>query len=135
QGLLEVCDRWNLPPSPERENEPVESDVPTLVTSGAFDPVTPPAYGEMAAAGLSNAQSFVLANQSHGASVSTCGNRLVTSFFDDPERRLDSRCVDGLGALDFLTSRQPFVGIPKLRFEVPVHWDDELVQRLAEAAA
>lgn len=132
---LEVCERWNLPASPDRENERVESDVPSLVTSGAFDPVTPPAYGDMAAAGLPNAQTFVLADQSHGASVSTCGNRLVTSFFNDPERRLDSACVDSLAAPDFVTGRQRLSSPPKLRFEVPVLWDEERLEELAEAAA
>ncbi|HEY6726554.1 MAG TPA: alpha/beta fold hydrolase [Polyangiaceae bacterium] len=135
QLLLAICERWNLPASPERENQRVESDVPSLVTSGAFDPVTPPAYGDMAAAGLSNAQTFVLADQSHGASVSSCGNRLVTAFFNDPERTLDSGCVDSLGVPDFRTGRQPLVHTPKLRFEVPVHWNDELLQKLADAAA
>lgn len=135
QILLEICERWNLPASPDPENERVESDVPSLVTSGAFDPVTPPAYGEMAAAGLSNAQTFVLADQSHGASVSTCGNRLVTAFFNDPERSVDSSCVGDLGTPDFRTGCQQLVRAPKLHFEVPVHWNDELVQKLADAAA
>jgi pimeloyl-ACP methyl ester carboxylesterase len=135
RALLEVCERWNLPASPARENEVVQSDVPSLVTSGAFDPVTPPAYGELAVAGLSNAQSFVLADQSHGASVSPCGAELVTAFFDDPERRLDPTCVDHLGAPSFRTSRQALVTPrPSLQFEVPVRWDDELVQRLVDAA-
>jgi len=133
--LLEVCDRWNLPASPARENEVVESDVPSLVTSGSFDPVTPPAYGELAAAGLSNAQTFVLADQSHGASVSRCGAELVTAFFDDPEQRLDPTCVDHLGAPSFRTgNRQALITPPRLEFEVPVRWDAELVQRLVEAA-
>jgi len=135
QILLQICDRWNLPASPASENERVESDVPSLVTSGAFDPVTPPAYGDMAAAGLSNAQTFVLADQSHGASVSPCGSRLVTAFFEDPERPLDSSCVDDLGAPSFRTGRQRLASAPKLHFEVPVHWNDELLQRLADAAA
>jgi len=133
--LLEICDRWDLPASPASENEPVESDVPSLVTSGAFDPVTPPAYGDMAAAGLSNAQTFVLADQSHGASVSRCGAQLITAFFEDPERPLDSSCVDNLGTPSFRTGGQRLVSAPKLHFEVPVHWNDELLQRLAEAAA
>ena len=133
--LLQICKSWDLPASPDRENERVDSDVPSLVTSGAFDPVTPPAYGEMAAAGLSSSQTFVLRDQSHGASVSRCGNDLVTAFFDDPERQLDPSCVDGLDVPSFATGRRGLVSAPKLRFEVGVEWTDELIDELAEAAA
>lgn len=133
--LLDVCDHWSLPAAPSTENEGVESDVPSLVTSGAFDPVTPPAYGALAAEGLSHAQQFVLADQAHGASVSKCGAKLVNDFFDEPSRKLASDCVDNLGPPNFVTGRQQaLVTPPRLHFEVPVRWDAELIRRLAEAA-
>ena len=109
--------------------------MPSLVTSGAFDPVTPPAYGALAAEGLSQSQQFVLADQSHGASVSKCGAKLVNAFFDDPDARLSSDCVESLGPPNFVTGRQQaLVTPPRLHFEVPVRWDAELLRRLVDAA-
>jgi hypothetical protein len=39
----EVCDAWQVPPAPAKENQPVVSSVPTLIMAGEFDPDTPPA--------------------------------------------------------------------------------------------
>ncbi len=48
--------RSALPQQPLRatDTQPVVSDLPTLVLSGLFDPVTPPVYGRMAASHLVN---------------------------------------------------------------------------------
>lgn len=132
-ALLQVCDVWDVPDSPESENERVESDIFSLVTSGAFDPVTPAAYGEAAASGLENSQHFVLADQSHGASLGSCGQRLLLRFLDDPEAMLPHDCVDALGPPAFEARRQPLSIQPRLQFEVPVSWDDALRLRLVDA--
>ena len=39
------CAIWDTPAAPQFENEPVVSDIPTIVFAGAFDPVTPPSDG------------------------------------------------------------------------------------------
>ncbi len=65
-------------------NQPVESDIPTLVMAGEFDPVTPPAWGALAAETLTNSHFVVLSGESHGASPTDCGVTLVRAFLADP---------------------------------------------------
>jgi hypothetical protein len=80
-----------LPPSVD---DPVVSDIPTLLLSGRFDPVTPPAFAEAAAAGLSTAYRLVDPLASHGvAFFSNCVNGIVDDFLNDPTRPPDSSCL------------------------------------------
>ncbi len=44
----EECGTWNVTRSPDVLDTMPKSDVPTLLLSGFFDPVTPPEYGELA---------------------------------------------------------------------------------------
>jgi pimeloyl-ACP methyl ester carboxylesterase len=40
-----ICDLWKVEPAGAIENEPVRSDIPTLILAGEYDPDTPPAWG------------------------------------------------------------------------------------------
>ena len=69
------------------------SDVPTLLLAGAFDPVTPVAWAERAAEGLSRSQLVVAPHGSHGVFGTECGMSLVVAFFDDPSVAPDAICL------------------------------------------
>ncbi|MEQ8673889.1 MAG: alpha/beta hydrolase [Aggregatilineales bacterium] len=87
------CDIWQVDPSAGIEAERVVSDIPTLVISGGFDPVTPPSYGDSAAQGLSNSLHLVFANGGHGISGSPgCAANIVHAFVDDPSAPIDDSC-------------------------------------------
>jgi pimeloyl-ACP methyl ester carboxylesterase len=83
-AFYDICRLWNVPPSPAREHVAVTSDVPTLVTSGQFDPVTPPSYGALAAASLSRSHAVVFAGEAHASSVSPCGQNVLHAFLNAP---------------------------------------------------
>ncbi len=83
-------------------NQAVVSDVPTLVLAGEFDPVTPPAWGELAGETLSRSQFAVLSGESHRVSSSECGVQLVQQFLAAPTDAIDTSCA-GEGAAFFLT--------------------------------
>ena len=51
---MAACARWPDAPVPAGYGEPVSVDVPTLVISGVYDPVTPPRWGEETARHLPN---------------------------------------------------------------------------------
>jgi hypothetical protein len=74
--------------------QPVVSDVPTLVLAGEFDPVTPPAWSQLAADTLSNSQYVLLTGESHGVSASDCGNSIIQEFLGDPTGGVDIDCAD-----------------------------------------
>jgi hypothetical protein len=76
-------------------DEPVSSNVPTLLLAGQFDPITPPSYAAAAAQYLSNSHLVTAPTTSHGvAFVDNCIDRIVHQFLDRPDTRPDTGCLD-----------------------------------------
>ena len=74
--------------------EPVSSPIPTLVLSGAIDPVTPPVWGEQTAKTLPNSKHIVMPGTGHTAGGTGCGRRLIKAFVDaGTTEGLDTGCV------------------------------------------
>ena len=101
EDFITICEHWEVAPAEAREQEAVLSSVPTLILSGHFDPITPPAYGERVAAGLKHASLFTFGNESHGLLGSTCPTRLVRDFLAEPDKEPEPRCEPADLALDF----------------------------------
>lgn len=75
------------------DNLPVVSDVPTLLISGEYDPVTPPANGELALQTLSRGQHFVIPDAAHTPSFAiSCARRMMADFVDAPEAEVAMLC-------------------------------------------
>ncbi len=91
-ALFDVCQAWDVPPSPPSENAAVSSDVPTLVTSGQYDPVTPPSYGALAAKTLSRSKSVVFSGEAHASSMSPCGKEALHAFLNAPSGSIVQSC-------------------------------------------
>ena len=93
-AFVEMCRAWPQTERPAEWFEPVQSDIPTLLLSGELDPVTPPAWGEMAAATLSNSRHLVAPHGSHTIAGHTCANRLAARFIDSLDlASLDDSCL------------------------------------------
>lgn len=93
-SIIDVCADWQVEQLPPTVDDPVVSDIPTLLLAGRFDPVTPPAFAEAAAAGLTNATLLVDPTASHGvAFFSPCVNDIVQAFLDDPQTPPDGACL------------------------------------------
>jgi len=92
-----ICPRWPIPKAAAIEREPVTSDKPVLLLSGRLDPVTPPAFGDRAAAYLSHGYHFVLPKAGHAPLThSTCANEITETFLDDPSQRPAAACLDAV---------------------------------------
>ena len=79
-------------------HEPLASDVPVLLLSGEFDPVTPPRYGEQAKRGLSRSRHLVAKGQGHIVITRGCMPRLAAEFIKTTDAaKLDASCLDQLG--------------------------------------
>jgi pimeloyl-ACP methyl ester carboxylesterase len=90
-----LCESWQVEPADPIENEPVISDVPTLVLAGQFDPVTPPEWGRRAAESLSNSYFYEFPGWGHGVMrSSTCGLEIGLQFLNDPTTKPDTSCID-----------------------------------------
>ncbi len=110
--FADMCETWDVPAAEERLLQPLVSDIPTLVLSGAFDPVTPPAYAERVASTLTNAHLFVFGNESHGLLGSTCPTRLIRDFLNDPTTQPEPRCDPSALKLEFYEDWDVLLGDP-----------------------
>jgi len=98
---LAMCPAWNVEPVTEIENQPVVSDIPTLLLTGDNDPGSPPDWGISTAEKLSNSYYFEFPWASHGlvygaSSASSCAKSLISAFIADPTTKPDSACIDKL---------------------------------------
>lgn len=100
--LTRLCDLWQAKARPALANAPVASDIPALLLSGNFDPITPPSYADQARETLSTAYSFVLPHVGHGVLRSDrCAVRMAKAFISDPHTEPDGSCIAGARALEF----------------------------------
>ncbi|RMG73122.1 MAG: alpha/beta fold hydrolase [Chloroflexi bacterium] len=100
--IPESCALWNVPQLDAYTDDPVTVDVPTLLMSGEYDPITPPAYGDMVAASLPNAEHVVFPATGHGAIFSLCGTRVAVDFLTNPGEPLDTSCTEDM-QIEFVT--------------------------------
>lgn len=90
-----ICEHWPTFDAPANFGDEVKSDIPTMLLSGDLDPVTPPAWGNIAAKGLSNQKHYIAKHAGHGLITQTCAASMIGSFienlsFDD----VDDSCLD-----------------------------------------
>lgn len=131
---FEVCAFWGAGEADALENEPINSDIPTLILAGEYDPITPPAWGEQVAANLENASFFEFPGTGHGVSISgECAVSLVESFLADPEGEPDAGCLAEVGAPAFTVPGDGEIEVTLVPFEnetfgiagvVPEGWEE-----------
>jgi pimeloyl-ACP methyl ester carboxylesterase len=93
-NVIAVCNVWPRGSAPADFAQPVVSDKPALLFSGAMDPVTPPAYGALVAMTLANSRHIVAKGYGHIVSPNVCGPRLIASFVEEGGfGKLSESCV------------------------------------------
>lgn len=105
ERMLRFCQSWPSADAATDGKRAIESDVPTLLLSGEFDPVTPPQNAEQAAKTLSNSQHIVAPYQGHAVVTRGCIPLLLADFFEaaDPQA-VDASCVKTLQPTSFFTT-------------------------------
>ena len=103
QEYVDICTTWNVPQLDPRVNEPVSSELPTLLLSGEYDPITPPAFAATAAETLPNSVNLVLPGAGHGVAfaVDECMDEIVMDFLADPQSRPDTSCLATRPAVEY----------------------------------
>ncbi len=87
QEMFSICEQWGAAPFDPLDNQPVVSDIPTLIISGEYDPTTPPSFGRQAAANLSHSYVYEIPGQGHAPSVgeeSECPLSIIEAFLAVP---------------------------------------------------
>jgi pimeloyl-ACP methyl ester carboxylesterase len=106
-GELQTCQGWHVRPVPPAQRQPVTSAIPTLILSGQYDPITPPADSLQATRTLRHSYRFVFPGTGHGVYLThSCPNRIVVAFEDDPAHPPDARCIATMTGPHFLVPQQ-----------------------------
>jgi len=91
---MEVCPAWVSPDAERLDKTPVQSNIPSLILNGEFDPKTPPEWAASTARNLPHSFYFEVKRVGHGAIFeSACVVRMVKDFLDDPKVRPADACV------------------------------------------
>ncbi|MBX3080973.1 MAG: alpha/beta hydrolase [Anaerolineae bacterium] len=99
-----TCAIWQVQSAPAIESQPVNSDVPTLVLAGEYDPITPPAWGQRAAANLSHSYFFTFPGMGHGVTFDdVCPQQISLSFLENPATQPDASCIKSMSPPNFVT--------------------------------
>lgn len=92
--ILQTCQDWKIRLLDKALLKPVQSDIPTLLLSGSFDPITPPEHADQVARHLTRAWAYTFPSGTHGQAFSQpCANRLIADFLERPTERPDGRCA------------------------------------------
>ena len=80
EAIRAMCSVWPAGLVDDDLKLPLATDIPTLLLSGDADPVTPPAYADIAARGMKKAWLLTLADQGHGQLPVGCMPRIFEQF-------------------------------------------------------
>lgn len=101
-STFDDCNAWNVPAEDPSFRLPVRTDVPVLLVSGRFDPVTPPWYADDAASYMSNGHAFTFPGMGHGTiDVHPCPTQIALAFLTDPSVAPDSSCIASMPGVAF----------------------------------
>jgi pimeloyl-ACP methyl ester carboxylesterase len=95
--LQRQCAGWPRGTMPADFHQPLQTDIPTLILEGQFDPITPPRYGKEVLGHLGDARLLIARGQGHNVIGAGCMPRLVGKFVARLEpKTLDARCLNTL---------------------------------------
>jgi len=111
EPMPETCERWGVATAATPADTGLTSAAPTLIVTGGFDHVTPPALGRQVDEQLRTSYLVEVGPAGHAPleALGPCGQQLVGDFLADPDERPEDTCVEQVG-LRFQTGVPPGLG-------------------------
>ncbi len=102
----EGCELWPKAEVAKDYTAPIRSNVPVLIVTGQWDPVTPPLYGDRTAKGFPNSLHVVVPSGGHGLGALTgleCLSKITSTFIEKGTvTAIDTGCVKNIRREGFL---------------------------------
>lgn len=86
----EVCHIWNVKEAADKENKPVNSNIPVLFISGEYDNETPPYFAKMMTENFTNSHHMIFKGWSHTPTTNwgnPCAMESANEFFNNPTNK------------------------------------------------
>lgn len=88
-----VCKAFN-PGTPDPvENQPLTSDIPTLMLSADIDAGCPSELSDEAVKRLSHGRNFFFPNRTHTIADSDCAKKMIRQFLETADPNVDATCI------------------------------------------
>ncbi len=100
-NLEAICPLWGANPRSGEALTMVESEIPTLMFGGVYDPITPVSWLEETMQGLTNGVAVIFPESSHNIANTPCMRSIFRDFLNDPLSTPDMSCVQMLSPLSF----------------------------------
>jgi len=101
-NFFAICKNWPVEEADQSVKEPLISDIPTLVLSGEFDPVTPSEFGRLVAGNLTNSTFLEIPGAGHsGETTSACALSVIAGFLDNNMIAPNASCISEMQGIVF----------------------------------
>ena len=110
ETIYDLCRLWGMEPPVPGENDPIHSDIPTLIFAGKYDSVTPTTFASQLASHLAHSYLVEFPNQGHAPSatgISDCPTKIISAFLQDPNTSPDIGCVNETRTINFVIPYNP----------------------------
>jgi len=105
EAIRTMCSVWPAGVLDADLREPLATAAPVLLLSGEADPITPPAYAQLAAVDLNKAWLVTGRNQGHGLAAVGCMPRVISKFIAEAGLEDgDTSCIDDAFAMPFFVN-------------------------------
>ena len=103
----QACSVWPRGEVSSQHRLPTRSDIPTLILSGEFDPVTPPSGGDEVVKGLSRGVHVVVRNNGHPiGNAAECIGSMIAAFIEKGDvKGLDTSCAAAIPAVPLFPAK------------------------------
>jgi pimeloyl-ACP methyl ester carboxylesterase len=115
--IADMCKLWDIKPPAPGENDPVNSDIPTLIFAGRYDSTTPVSLAHQLAGHLTHSYLAEIPDQGHAPTsteISECPIEVMSSFLQDPSIAPDLTCVRETPKIKFVI---PYNANPPIALE------------------
>lgn len=101
--MAKVCEA-RVPEGERVDAKPLRSAIPTLLLTGAFDPMTPDRYAREAAATLTRAKLMIVPNAGHStlSDFAACQTQAAQAFLEDLRVDRDAPCASSIPPPEFV---------------------------------
>jgi pimeloyl-ACP methyl ester carboxylesterase len=105
ESVFDTCAVWQVGAADALENEAVTvSGIPTLILTGEYDPITPPASGRLAGETIAGSYFYEFPGVGHSAiDAGECPLDITLAFLDDPLTQPDGKCIASMQPPAFVT--------------------------------